>query len=315
MTFMEFLKKFPTEKAAIDHFAAVRYGGVLACPHCGAASGVYRHKRRARYCECSHCNNSFSVFKGTIFEGSKVDIRSWFFAINIFLNDKKGVSACNLQREIGGSYRTSWRMLHQIRAAMGAVETYQVFSKLVEVDETYVGGKPKIGVSKRGRGTDKVPVIGIMERGTGQVRAKAVRLEGEKGKDLLKVFLIPYIKRVVEEGTTVVTDDFKGYAALDDKDEGYTHLSINHSERQYSDGNGVHTNNIENFWGIFKRGYIGVYHRMSPKYLQRYINEACYRRNNRRNPGAFDRLLKQSIMKAANHAWKIDNSGGWLWNG
>jgi transposase-like protein len=312
MTFMEFMKKFPTEKAAIDYFVAVRYGGVLACPYCGAVSGVYRHKRRVRYCECSHCNNSFSVFTGTIFESSKVEIRKWFYAINIFLNDKKGVSACNLQRELGGSYRTSWRMLHQIRAAMGVEETYKALGNLVEVDETYVGGKPKIGVSRKGRGTNKIPVIGIIERETQQIRTKVVSLPNEKGKDLLKFFLMPFIKKSVADGTIVITDDFRAYNTLDDGDEPYTHFSVNHSAHEYSDGHGVHTNTIENFWSILKRSIIGVYHKTSTKYLQRYVNEACYRRNNLVNLDPFFRLLKQSIMPEANHAWQVVEEGGWL---
>ena len=310
MTFMELLKKFPTEEAAINHFVTVRYEGKLTCPHCGATSGVYRHRRRIRYCECSKCNNSFSVFKGTIFEDTKLDIRKWFYAINIFLNDKKGVSACNLQRELGGSYRTAWRMLHQIRAAMGAEETFKVFKDMVEVDETYVGGKPRMGTTRRGRGTAKVPVIGIIERATKQVRAKVVHLPGETGRDLLKLFLMPFVKKVTVEGATVITDDFKGYVPLDDADENYTHKSINHSEKQYSDYNGTHTNNIENFWSILKRGIIGVYHQTSHKYLHRYVNEACFRRNNREN--AFDKLLKRTVMPEANHAWQVTEGGGWL---
>lgn len=312
MTFMEFQKRFPTEEAAIDYFVAVRYEGVLTCPHCGAKTGVYRHRRRIRYCECSRCNNSFSVFKGTIFEDTKLDIRKWFYAINIFLNDKKGVSACNLQRELGGSYRTSWRMLHQIRAAMGIVESFKVFKNIVEVDETYIGGKPKIGTSRRGRGTSKTPVIGIVERETKQIRAKTLVIPGYKGRELLKVYLMPYIKKVVANGTTVITDDFSGYLPLDDDDEPYTHKSINHSAKQYSDCNGTHTNNIENFWSIIKRSIIGVYHQASPKYLQRYINEACFRRNNRDNMSAFHRLLKQSVMPEANYAWQVTEGGGWL---
>jgi transposase-like protein len=312
MTFMEFLKKFPTGKAVIDYFVDVRYEGILTCPHCGATSGVYRHRKRVRYCECSSCNNSFSVFRGTIFEDTKLDIRKWFYAINIFLNDKKGVSACNLQRELGGSYRTSWRMLHQIRAAMGHEDTFKVFSKEVEVDETYVGGKPRIGTSRRGRGTSKVPVIGIIERETKQIRAKAVILPNDVGRDLLKLFLIPFVKKVTVEGATVITDDFKGYLSLDDDDENYTHKSVNHSAKEYSDGNGTHTNNVENFWSILKRSIIGVYHKTSPKYLHRYVNEACYRRNNRHNMSAFNRLLKQSVMPQANLAWKVVEGGGWL---
>jgi transposase-like protein len=241
-----------------------------------------------------------------------LDIRKWFYAINIFLNDKKGVSACNLQRELGGSYRTSWRMLHQIRAAMGIVESFKVFKNIVEVDETYIGGKPKIGTSRRGRGTSKTPVIGIVERETKQIRAKTLVIPGYKGRELLKVYLMPYIKKVVANGTTVITDDFSGYLPLDDDDEPYTHKSINHSAKQYSDCNGTHTNNIENFWSIIKRSIIGVYHQASPKYLQRYINEACFRRNNRDNMSAFHRLLKQSVMPEANYAWQVTEGGGWL---
>jgi len=312
MTFMEFLKKFPTEESAIDYFVAVRYEGVITCPRCGEVSGVYRHKRRVRYCECSKCNNSFSIFKGTIFEDTKLDIRKWFYAINIFLNDKKGVSACNLQRELGGSYRTAWRMLHQIRAAMGCEDTFKVFSKEVEVDETYVGGKPSIGKSRRGRGTLKTPVIGIIERETKQVRAKAVVSSNFKEKLPIKLFLIPFIKKVTNEGAVIITDDFKGYSILDDDDEPYTHKTINHSSRVYSDGNGVHTNNIENFWSILKRSIRGVYHKTSPKYLQRYVNEACYRRNNGHDMSAFDRVLKRSVMKQANYAWKVVGGEGWL---
>ncbi|GBU27175.1 hypothetical protein R84B8_00700 [Treponema sp. R8-4-B8] len=305
MTFMEYLKMFPTEESAINYFAAIRYEGTIACPYCGATSGVYRLRRRIRYCECSKCNNSFSVFKGTIFEATKLDIRKWFYAINIFLNDKKGVSACNLQRELGGSYRTSWRMLHQIRAAMGSDDSSKVFSKIVEVDETYVGGRPRICASRQWKGTSKVPVIGIIERETKQVRAQVAILPDKIGRNLLKVFLIPFVKKVTIEGTTVITDDFKGYSALDNDDEPYTHLTINHSAKEYSDGNGTHTNNIENFWSILKRGIIGVYHKTSPKYLQRYVNEACYRRNNGTNMNAFNRILKRSVMPQANYAWKV----------
>lgn len=312
MTFMEFQEKFPTEEAAINHFVAVRYEGVLTCPHCGATSGVYRHRRRIRYCECSKCNNSFSVFKGTIFEDTKLDISKWFYAINIFLNDKKGVSACNLQREIGGSYKTAWRMLHQIRAAMGNEDTFKVFRNAVEVDETYVGGKPRKGTSRRGRGTSKTPVIGIIERETKQIRTKVVYLPGEKGSDLLKLFLVPFVKKVTDEGATVITDDFKGYSALDDDDENYIHKSVNHSAKEYSDGSGTHTNNVENFWSIFKRGIIGVYHKTSPKYLQRYANEACYRRNNRNNMTTFNGILKRSVIPQANYAWKVVGGDGWL---
>jgi transposase-like protein len=186
-------------------------------------------------------------------------------------------------------------------AAMSVGDTFKIFENLVEVDETYVGGKPRLGSSaprKKGRGTRKTPVIGIVERGTKQVCARAVL------NDIpLKVHLIPFILRTVVRGTTVVTDDFKGYLGLDD--ENYTHRSVNHSAKQYSDGNGTHTNNVENFWSILKRGIIGVYHKVSSGYLQRYVNEACFRRNNMQSDSIFDKVLEQAVIPQANRAWRV----------
>jgi transposase-like protein len=195
-------------------------------------------------------------------------------------------------------------MLHQIRAAMGVGDTFKIFNSLVEVDETYVGGKPRIGgSSKKGRGTAKTPVIGIIERDTKQVIARVTLSHSETGESSVKAHLLPFVMKTVVKGTTVMTDDFKGYNPLEE--EGYPHFFVNHSEKQYSAGNGVHTNNIENFWSILKRGIIGVYHQTSDKYLQRYVNEACYWRSNMTNANAFDRVLKQSVMPEANNAWRV----------
>ena len=223
MTFFEFNKKFPTEKAAIDYFVNVRYGDTITCPHCGATVKIYRHRQRPRYCNCKSCDNTFSIFTGTIFEHSKLDIRKWFYAINLFLNDKKGVSACNLQREIGGVYRTSWRMLQQIRAAMGNDEV-KMFSSLVEVDETYVGGKlrkddrseldKKIEGRYRGRGTKKTPVVGVIERDTKQVHAEVMQ-PNSIGQKLTGQQLYALISSKTASGVTVVTDNYKGYYILD----------------------------------------------------------------------------------------------------
>jgi transposase-like protein len=306
MTFFEFNNKFPTEQAAIDYFVNVRYAGVITCPHCGASVKIYRHRKRPRYCNCKSCDNSFSIFTGTIFEHSKLDIRKWFYAVNIFLNDKKGVSACNLQREIGGVYRTSWRILQQIRAAMGNSER-ALFSEIVEIDETYMGGKlrkdtrdeldKKIEGRYRGRGTKKTPVVGVIERETKQVYAQ-VMMPNSIGQKLTGQQLLGLVEKTTTAGTTVMTDSLNSYRILDWE---YDHRIVNHSKGQYVAEGNVHTNNIENFWSIVKRSYIGVYHKMSEKYLQRYIDEACFRRNS----NSFDQLLKQGIMAEANHAWKV----------
>jgi hypothetical protein len=227
MTFLDFNQLFPTEKAAIDYFLRVRYGDTLTCPRCGAKVKVYRYRELAKAC---HCNNSFSPFSGTIFEKTTTSLVKWFYAVHLLLNGKKGISGLQLQREIGCTYKTCWRMLHRIRAAMGNADTAKAFSVLVEIDETYVGGRPrrenaiagKDGAAaapekepaKRGRGTDKTPVIGVRERSSGKVYAQ-VALPNEKGQKLTGKQLLGVLEKATADGTTVVSDDFSGYKILD----------------------------------------------------------------------------------------------------
>jgi transposase-like protein len=312
MTFFDFLSKFPTEQAAIDYFYKARYHNVLTCPHCGAKVKVYKDKKRAKVCHCRKCFNSFSPFAGTIFEKSSTDMRKWFYAIHLVLNDKKGISSYQLQREIGVTHKTAWRMLRLIREAMGNTDMAEAFQCFVEIDETYVGGKPRKQntkldengniipkeKAKRGRGTDKTPVIGVKERGTKRVYAK-VALPNEKGQKLTGKQLMDILDQVCKEVTTVASDDFSGYCILDKETEKkYTHVTVNHSIGQFSAGNGIHTNNIENFWSLVKRQYIGTHHHYSVKYMQGYIDEMCFRQNHRNEDG-FNTLLGQCVRKAA----------------
>jgi len=142
MTFFEFNSKFPTEQAAINYFYKIRYNGVLSCPHCGAKVNLYRTSRQ-KVCICHSCENTFSPFADTIFRKSTTDMRKWFYAIHLILNGKKGISGCHIQRELGVTYKTAWRMLKQIREAMGNVDMKKTFDVFVEIDETYIGGKPR----------------------------------------------------------------------------------------------------------------------------------------------------------------------------
>lgn len=305
MTFIQFQQKFPTEKAAINHFVSIRYPNGISCPHCGSSAKISRRDDRPKICNCNNCHNTFSVFSGTIFEKSSVDLRKWFYAINLFLNAKKGISACQLRREIGVTYKTAWRMLGKIRTAMGREDLKDSFELIVEVDETYIGGKPRKSnyhyynqqnKLKKGRGTLKTPVIGVRERHTGRVFARVASADYD-GKKLTGKQLLSVIETVVKKNSVVMTDDFSGYNILNHKEtnpKNYIHFIVNHSIGEYSAGNGIHTNGIEGFWAIVKRSIDGSYHHVSVKYLQDYVNECCFRQNNR-DKTAFDKLLRLSV--------------------
>ena len=142
MNYKEFMKKFPDDKAIIDYFIRIRYPEGIRCPYCKNEK-VYQKKDRLKVFDCNFCGRSFSVFKDTIFEKTTTDLQKWFFAIHLVLNAKKGISAKQLQREIGVTYKTAWRILHQIRQAMEDKNSDDFFDTIVEIDETYVGGKPR----------------------------------------------------------------------------------------------------------------------------------------------------------------------------
>lgn len=303
MTFFDFMIKFPTEKAVIKYFLKIRYNDVLICPHCGSKVRVQHRNDNLKLCNCHNCNNTFSPFKNTIFEKSSTDLRKWFYAIHLFLNSKKGISGLQLQREIGVTYKTAWRMLKQIRSAMGNTDMSKAFEAMVEIDETYIGGKPRkmngeTEPSKRGRGTKKTPVVGVKERSSSHVFAK-VALLNEEGKKLTGKQLFNILDSVCKKDATVLTDDFRGYNFMNHKNtnkNNYYRISVNHLESIYSLGKGLHTNGIESFWALLKRGILGIYHHVSVDYLQEYVNEFCFRQNN--GTSSFDVLLKQGIFAA-----------------
>lgn len=301
MTIFELLKKFPTEGSIIEYFIKARYGETVICPHCGHVIEVKNRNDRPKLFNCRFCKNTFSIFKGTIFEKSDTDLRKWFYAIHLFLNDKKGISAKQLQREIGVTYKTAWRMLHKIREAMSNTDMNKAFEAIVEIDETYIGGRPRKRngesvSSKRGRGTNKTPVVGVKERSSNKVYAQ-VALPNKKGQKLTGKQLFKILDKVCKDNTTVMTDDFSGYNFLDRENiNKYVRLTVNHSSGQFYAGNGIHTNGIESFWSVLKRGIYGTYHHVSVKYLQNYVNEFCFRQNHRKDGNVFDRLVSQCVL-------------------
>ncbi|MBU0516385.1 MAG: IS1595 family transposase [Proteobacteria bacterium] len=235
---------------------------------------------------CNNCNTSFSVTVGTIFHRTRLDLQKWFLAVALVLNAKKGISARQLARDLDVNKDTAWSMAMRIRNAMVERNDRKLLEGVVEMDETYIGGKPRRGAgveTKRGRGTNKVPVVGVVERG-GKVRAKLV-------KDVKAKTLASFVREHVDvKSATVITDEFKGYirfAAF------VNHETVNH-QKWYVEGN-LHTNSVESFWSLLKRGIIGQYHKVSIKYLPRYIDEFCYRYNNRQTADLFDQTISHAL--------------------
>lgn len=307
MNYFEFTKRFPTEKSAIDFIIEKKYNGNYVCPKCGATHKIYRQKYDCRKLYCNNCKHEFSGLSNTIFENTHLDLRMWLYAINLVIVSKKGISALQLQRELGmSSYKGAWRMMHKIREAMSKEDMNEVFEAVVEIDETYIGGKPRKQnkhengednehFNKRGRGTSKTPVIGVKERNTGKIHA-VVANKNKDGKQLTGKQLFSVLKKVCKDNTTVMTDQFRGYNILDHKNEkNFVRIKIDHTIL-YSLGDGIHTNGIESFWALLKRGIHGIFHHISVDYLQRYINEFCFRLNYREEKQAFDRLMTLAVM-------------------
>ncbi len=292
MNFKEFQKLFPTQKSIIEHFIKIRYNHNFKCVHCGSKDIYTTYDKRKM--QCPACKNTFSIFTGTIFEKSSTDLKKWFYAIHLFLNGKKGISALQLQREIGTTYKTAWRMLRQIRLAMGNKKKKDdddddFMNTIIEIDETYLGGKAENKhMSERiaAKGIfEKNIVLGMLERDK-EVRAFVI---DEAKRDII----MAKIHENIAKGSHIITDEHKAYYWLYSQ---FKHQVVNHSRGEYKKGDNAHTNSIEGFWSTLKRGVYGIYHHVSKKHLQHYVNEFAFRYNNRKNKGMFDLVLAQAIL-------------------
>ena len=265
----------------VAHLEAVRWNGDPKCPYCQSLNVTPAPKELRHH--CNNCNTSFSVTVQTIFHNTKLDLQRWFLAIALILNAKKGLSARQLARDLEVNKNTAWYMAMRIRKAME--DNGELLKGIVEVDETYIGGKPRKGgpKRKRGRGTSKTPVVGMVER-NGNVKAKVMTWLDAKS-------LTKFVRGGVDLNKSIVmTDEFKGYNRLRTI---VMHQTVNHS-KEYVHGI-IHTNSIEGFWALLKRGITGQYHKVSLTYLQKYVNEFAYRYNNRKNPDIFELTIIKAI--------------------
>jgi transposase len=288
-TIQDFNAEFPTDDACLTHIFLARWpDGRTTCDKCGVERKHYRVTGRTAFA-CDHCGNHIYPLAGTIFEKSTTHLRLWFHAMFLMGSTRCGVSAKQIQRETGVTYKTAWRMFKQIRTLMS--ENVSLEGSSVEMDETYVGGRRRGGRPGRASGPagKKAIVIGAVERG-----GKVVALVSN---DVTKATLHGIAKEYILPNSIVYTDHYPAYMGLD-KINGYQHRRINHTAGVYVVGD-THTQTIEGFWSLVKRGIGGVYHSVSKKYLQTYLDEYSYRYNRRaiRKP-MFTSLLAEVSERA-----------------
>lgn len=265
-TILDFIRDFPNEDTCLEFLYEVQYENSLRCPKCRSIDKFYRISTRQAYsCKCG-----YQVYPraGTIFHKSTTSLKNWFFAIFLMSSSKNGVSAKEIQRQVGVTYKCAWRMQRQIRKIM--TQTDIELSGIVEVDEAYIGGRRK---GSRGRGAaHKTPVVGMVER---KGRVKAI---------VSPIVSTQSVGEIIDSGihqklSRIMTDDSPIYKRLSKR--GYSHQSVNHSKYEYVKGE-VHTNTIEGFWSQLKRSIRGTYVSVSPKYLPQYLDEFAFRYNHRK---------------------------------
>jgi len=266
---------------------AIRWeDGVVRCPTCNSDAVIYLENAKVYYCRAKHSKQKFSLKVGTIFEDSPIGLDKWLPAYWLLANCKNGISSYELARAIGVTQKSAWFMLHRIRFSMGEQSDRKITGGPVEVDECFVGGKPKnmhakrrVAIAMTGNRDHKVSVMGMLDRDSRTVRTKII-------PNVKREALQSEILDQVVTGTKVYTDAWKGYNGLAAQD--YIHETVSHI-KEYVRGE-VHTNGIENFWSLLKRTLTGTYVAVEPFHLERYVGEQAFRFNNRKNKDDYDRF-------------------------
>ena len=274
-----FEDRFPTEEACLDHLMRVRYGQRFNCPKCDREAKYYRVKLRRSF-ECEHCGNQVYPTAGTPFDKTRTPLRDWFFVMHLFCTTRNGVAAKEVQRQLGVTYKTAWRMCFYIRSYMGYVDGDVPLGGpgggVVEADKAFIGGRDKQGFD------DKAIVLGMIERG-GDVITRVIPTRTEKS-------IQPHARQWIKPGSRIHTDSAR---PLKETFRGDNHEMVNHNAGEYVRGD-VHTNTIEAFWSNVKRGINGTYVWVSKKYLPVYLGEFEFRHNLRKHP----HLMLEALLLA-----------------
>ncbi|MGA2668893.1 MAG: IS1595 family transposase [Ignavibacteria bacterium] len=278
---------FKDEKTCREHLEELRWNGNVTCPFCHHDK-VYKTNIGYK-CANPKCYKKFTVLVGTFFENTKIPLRKWFVAIYIATSHKKGISSLQLSRDIDVTQKTAWFMLHRIREMLNA-KAPKMLSGIVEADETYIGGKNKNRhadkkiIDSQGRSLkDKTVVLGVFER-KGEIDSMPI-------KNTARETIQPLVKSLVKKGSKLITDEHSAYTELAGY---YDHSIIKHAQKEYVRGS-IHTNTIEGFWSLLKRGIIGIYHSVSEKHLEKYCNEFDFRYNTKdmNEEERFDKSISQ----------------------
>ena len=277
-------EKFQDPIAAATYLESIRWPDGPVCPHCGESERKpypLKSETRKLY-KCAACRKQYTVTVGTIFEGSHIPLQKWLLAFYLLCSSKKGMSAHQLHRMLGVTYKSAWFLAHRIRYAMEQPPFAKPLEGVVEADETYVGGKERNRKrqdkqKRTGRGTLKTPVVVLVERGG---EARSFRMANVTGLEIKGA-----IRRNVARESRIMTDSFKSYRGL--AKEFLSHEYVSHSDGEYVRGD-VHTNTAENYFSILKRGIDGTYHHISEEHLPRYLAEFDFRYNNRVGLGVED---------------------------
>lgn len=275
---IEMMDKFNSEDRCREYIEALRWPSGVCCTRCGSTS-VSRILKRHQY-DCNDCRYQFSPMAGTVFHDTHLPLTKWFLATYMMCESKKGMSANQISRTLGIGYKAAWYLCHRIREAMKS-DSSEKLNGIVEADETFVGGN----YDKRRKRLpyDKPCVVGVIQR-DGPVRARKLQSRGARA-------ITAYVRESVEPGSQLMTDEYAGYRKVG---EAYDHQTVRHAKLEYAVGV-THTNSIENFWSLFKRGVIGQFHKVSEKHLDRYLDEFTYRFNGRDDDRLFQNTLRNLV--------------------
>lgn len=279
LTVGEFFARFADDEACLAHIMEVRYGLRHECKACGKYGTFHKLADRPAF-SCSHCRAQVHPCAGTVFQNSRTPLRVWFYAIYLFVTTRHGVSGKELQRTLGVTYKTAWRMGQQIRVLMAKADGFQMLKGHVEADEAFMGG-PRPLAQKM---SNKTIVLGLVERG-GRTHAEVI---ARTSTDALRRPIL----RTVERGSTVSTDEHRGYNLL--TRDGYIHGAVRHMAKEYVRGE-HHTNSVESFWRLFKNSVRSTHIHVSGKYMDRYLKEFTFRSNHRGMANAMFDLLIASV--------------------